>query len=121
MLIQITAIEFDFSDTTLSEDSQSKVTKNTIGKVFEIDCEDQISEVVSESNYGWRIKNISYRKLDKSRDEFIEDYVDILVKRMSIKEMQRIIGDQLEEDYSTFETEDLFREILNNCPDLMRN
>jgi hypothetical protein len=61
MLLKLTDIEFDFSDSEgeLPYDEQVAVAKSVIGEVFEVDAEDELADVVSDET-GWCVKYISY-------------------------------------------------------------
>lgn len=54
-----------------------------------------------------------------NRQELIEEYVDRILEGMSIKDLMRIVGDQLEENFSTYSDEELITEVEEYYPDLL--
>jgi N-acetyl-gamma-glutamylphosphate reductase len=57
---------------------------------------------------------------DFNRSQLISDYVDRIVKNMSTKDLMRIVGDHLEETYSSYYTdEELIAVVQEQYPDLI--
>jgi hypothetical protein len=61
MLLKLTDIEFDFSDSEgeLPYDEQVAVAKSVIGEVFEVDDEDELADLISDET-GWCVKSLDY-------------------------------------------------------------
>jgi hypothetical protein len=63
MKVQITGIEFDFEmdneDDVLPVTYQIELTNETIGKVYEIDDEDDLADAISDET-GWCIQSLDY-------------------------------------------------------------
>ncbi len=63
MKVQITGIEYDFQmdneDDVLPVTYQIELTNETIGKVYEIDDEDDLADVISDET-GWCIQTLDY-------------------------------------------------------------
>ena len=53
------------------------------------------------------------------RDSLISDYVDRILDNMSTKDLLRIVGDQLEENFSSYTDEELISEVEEYYPDLI--
>ena len=53
------------------------------------------------------------------RDELISNYVDRVLDNMSTKDLLRIVGDQLEENFSSYTDEELISEVQEYYPDLI--
>ena len=53
------------------------------------------------------------------RDQLISDYIDRLLDNMSTKDLLRIVGDQLEENFSSYTDEELISEVQEYYPDLI--
>jgi len=62
MKIQVTKIEFDFEcdDVKVTKRVQDALTNYALGKVYEVDHEDEIADVISDDT-GWCIKSIDYK------------------------------------------------------------
>ena len=62
MLFQVTEIEFDFTDSslTISEDEQKKIVDDHIGMIVEADDEDDMIEEITAST-GWCINSLNYQ------------------------------------------------------------
>jgi len=56
-----------------------------------------------------------------NRQELIENYVDRILEGMSTKDLVRIVGDQLEENFSTYSDEELITEVEEYYPDLLES
>ena len=54
-----------------------------------------------------------------NRDQLISDYVDLILDNMSTKDLMRIVGDQLEENFSSYTDEELLSEVEEYYPDLV--
>ena len=54
-----------------------------------------------------------------NRDELISNYVDRVLDNMSTKDLLRIVGDQLEENFSSYTDEELISEVQEYYPDLI--
>jgi hypothetical protein len=55
------------------------------------------------------------------RDQLISDYVDRVLDNMSTKDLLRIVGDQLEENFSSYTDEELIAEVEEYYPDLIED
>ena len=53
------------------------------------------------------------------RDQLISDYVDRILDNMSTKDLMRIVGDQLEENFASYTDEELISEVQEYYPDLI--
>ena len=56
-----------------------------------------------------------------NRQELIENYVDRILEGMSTKDLMRIVGDQLEENFSTYSDDELITEVEEYYPDLLQS
>ena len=56
---------------------------------------------------------------DFNRQELVEAYIDRVLDNMSTKDLIRIVGDQLEENLSTYSDEDLISEVTEYYPELL--
>ena len=56
-----------------------------------------------------------------NREQLIENYVDRILDNMSTKDLMRIVGDQLEENFSTYSDEELITEVEEYYPDLLQS
>ena len=54
-----------------------------------------------------------------NRDSLISDYVDRVLDNMSTKDLLRIVGDQLEENFASYTDEELISEVQEYYPDLI--
>ena len=54
-----------------------------------------------------------------NREELISNYVDRVLDNMSTKDLLRIVGDQLEENFSSYTDEELISEVEEYYPDLI--
>jgi hypothetical protein len=54
-----------------------------------------------------------------NRQELIEEYIDRILEGMSTKDLMRIVGDQLEENFSTYTDEELISEVEEYYPELL--
>lgn len=54
-----------------------------------------------------------------NRQALIEEYVDRILDNMSTKDLMRIVGDQLEENFSTYSDEELINEVTEYYPELL--
>lgn len=53
------------------------------------------------------------------RNTLISDYVDRILDNMSTKDLMRIVGDQLEENLSSYSDEELINEVTDHYPELL--
>lgn len=53
------------------------------------------------------------------RETLISDYVDRVLDNMSTKDLMRIVGDQLEENLSSYTDEELITEVTEYYPELL--
>ena len=53
------------------------------------------------------------------RETLISDYVDRILDNMSTKDLMRIVGDQLEENLSSYSDEELITEVEEYYPELL--
>ncbi len=58
---------------------------------------------------------------EMNREQLIENYVDRILDNMSTKDLMRIVGDQLEENFSTYSDEELITEVEEYYPDLLES
>jgi hypothetical protein len=58
---------------------------------------------------------------EMNRQELIENYVDRILDNMSTKDLMRIVGDQLEENLSTYTDDELITEVEEYYPDLLES
>jgi hypothetical protein len=58
---------------------------------------------------------------EMNREQLIENYVDRILDNMSTKDLMRIVGDQLEENFSTYSDEELITEVEEYYPDLLQS
>jgi len=56
-----------------------------------------------------------------NREQLISDYVDRVLDNMSTKDLMRIVGDQLEENLSTYSDSELLSEIEECYPELLKD
>jgi hypothetical protein len=54
-----------------------------------------------------------------NRDELISNYVDRILDNMSTKDLMRIVGDQLEENFASYSDEELISEVEEYYPELI--
>lgn len=54
-----------------------------------------------------------------NREQLIEAYVDRILDNMSTKDLMRIVGDQLEENLSSYSDEELITEVQQYYPELI--
>jgi hypothetical protein len=54
-----------------------------------------------------------------NRDQLTEAYVDRILDNMSTKDLMRIVGDQMEENLSSYSDEELISEITEYYPELL--
>ena len=54
-----------------------------------------------------------------NRNELISNYVDRVLENMSTKDLLRIVGDQLEENFNDYTDEELISEVQEYYPDLI--
>jgi hypothetical protein len=54
-----------------------------------------------------------------NRTELIEAYVDRILDNMSTKDLMQIVGDQLDENFSSYSDEELIAEITEYYPELL--
>jgi len=56
-----------------------------------------------------------------NRTELLEAYVDRLLENMSTKDLMRLVGDQLEESFSSLSDEELIAEVEEYYPELLED
>jgi hypothetical protein len=56
-----------------------------------------------------------------NRQELVEAYIDRVLDNMSTKDLIRIVGDQLEENFSTYSDFDLVSEVQEYYPELLES
>jgi hypothetical protein len=56
-----------------------------------------------------------------NRQELVEAYIDRVLDNMSTKDLIRIVGDQLEENLSSYTDKELISEIEDNYPELLES
>ena len=54
-----------------------------------------------------------------NRQELIEAYVDRILDNVSTKDLMRIVGDQLEENLTSYSDEELISEVEEYYPELL--
>jgi len=54
-----------------------------------------------------------------NREQLIEAYIDRILDNMSTKDLMRIVGDQLEENLSSYSDEELISEVEEYYPELI--
>ncbi len=54
-----------------------------------------------------------------NREQLIQDYNDNVLDNMSTKDLMRIVGEQLEENLSSYTDEELLTEIGEHYPELL--
>lgn len=67
MLLKLIDIEFDFDDegTELPYDEQVAVSKSVLEKVFEVENEEELADVISDET-GWCVKSLNYLVISES-------------------------------------------------------
>jgi hypothetical protein len=53
------------------------------------------------------------------REALVEAYIDRLLDNMSTKDLMRIVGDQMEENITSYTDEELISEVESYYPDLL--
>jgi hypothetical protein len=56
-----------------------------------------------------------------NRDQLVQEYIDRVLDNMSTKDLMRIVGDQLEENFSTYSDDELITEVEEYYPDLLES
>lgn len=56
-----------------------------------------------------------------NRDQLVSTYVDRIIDNMSTKDLMRIVGEQLEENLSSYSDEELLSEIEEYDPELLQD
>lgn len=56
---------------------------------------------------------------EMNRQALIEEYVDRILDNMSTKDLMRIVGDQLEENFSSYTDDELINEVTEYYPELL--
>jgi hypothetical protein len=56
-----------------------------------------------------------------NREELVQEYVDRVLDNYSIKDLMRIVGDQLEENLSSYTDEELINEVTEYYPELLES
>ena len=54
-----------------------------------------------------------------NREELVEAYIDRLLDNMSTKDLLRIVGEQMEENLTSYTDEELISEVQDYYPDLI--
>jgi hypothetical protein len=54
-----------------------------------------------------------------NRNQLVQEYIDRVLDNMSTKDLIRIVGDQLEENLSTYTDEELINEVTEYYPELL--
>ncbi len=54
-----------------------------------------------------------------NRDALVQEYIDRILDNMSTKELMMIVGDQLEENFSTYSDDELIAEVEEHYPELL--
>ena len=54
-----------------------------------------------------------------NRQELLDAYIDRILDNMSTKDLLRIVGDQLEENYLSYTDEELITEVEECYPELL--
>jgi len=55
------------------------------------------------------------------REALVEAYIDRLLDNMSTKDLMRIVGDQMEENLTSYTDEELISEVESYYPDLLED
>jgi hypothetical protein len=55
------------------------------------------------------------------REALVEAYIDRLLDNMSTKDLMRIVGDQMEENLTSYTDEELISEVESYYPDLLES
>lgn len=58
---------------------------------------------------------------DFNREALVQDYIDQILDNMSTKDLMRIVGDQLEENFSSYSDEELISEVTEYYPELLES
>lgn len=60
-MLKVSSVQFDFSDSEGELDEQSKklITDSQIGKVYEVDDEDDLADAISDAT-GWCVESVTY-------------------------------------------------------------
>lgn len=56
-----------------------------------------------------------------NRDQLVSSYVDRILDNYTLKDLLRIVGDQLEENLSMYSDEELLSEIEESYPELLQD
>jgi hypothetical protein len=56
-----------------------------------------------------------------NREQLIEEYVDRILDNMSTKDLMRIVGDQLEENFTGYSDDELLSEVQEYYPELLES
>lgn len=70
MKFQVTEIEFDFEmedNKFPSQDYQEDIINETIQKVWEVDDEEELSDVISDC-FGWCVKSLDYSRFSYDKE-----------------------------------------------------
>lgn len=62
---------------------------------------------------------VTFPLTDMNRQELVEAYVDRILDNMSTKDLMRIVGDQLEENLTSYSDEELISEVEEYYPELL--
>lgn len=54
-----------------------------------------------------------------NRQELLDSYIDRILDNMSTKDLMRIVGDQIEENLSSYTDEELIAEVEEYYPELL--
>jgi hypothetical protein len=55
------------------------------------------------------------------RESLVQAYIDRLLDNMSTKDLIRIVGDQMEENLTSYTDEELISEVESHYPDLLED
>jgi hypothetical protein len=103
-IIKVTDVKFDFSSDDgyeMAEQDKKNVLDKVVGKYYIIDPEtgdDELSDQISDET-GWCVESCKYEEVDS--EELRDDVIEKRLNSMSVKEMRRILGDQMEEEYTS--------------------
>lgn len=65
------------------------------------------------------LPNPHYFQPMMNRQELLEAYIDRILDNMSTKDLMRLVGDQIEDDLSSYTDEELIAEVQEYYPELI--
>ena len=66
------------------------------------------------------MKSLTHSEMPEiNRNQLVQEYIDRVLDNMSTKDLIRIVGDQLEENLSTYTDEELINEVTEYYPELL--